>query len=322
MKITNAIKIAMANKFLCCKTLLYKAVIVFLCVLSLSLFASIVINPILNSEEVSNILDTMRQIVKDFLLMNPKTDGSAYSEALKSSFNVLLDFIKNMTGEIFWVSLAMVVIVYLTVFLLGLADYSIGVNVNEHMTSILHAGFFGTLFDNFKKASIYSLYRTLLLFVYNSIVFSVVAVVVIYTSKWFGLYTITVIFFIFFVSNALRYAFTGLVLPKMVCENKGVITAFKESIKPSEFSQFASRFLSYLLMSITAYVISCLSSLITFNVALIVVIPLSSVAFTSLRFIDYYAINQKKYYVTYDEIVVPKQLRENDEHLLNKVDID
>ncbi len=322
MKITNAIKIAMANKFLCCKTFIYKAVVILACVLSLSLFANIVLEPILASQEVSNVLAVIRKAIKNFILMETNNDGVVYADALKASIKVLIDFIKNMTAEIFWVSFVMVVIIYLTVFLLGLADYSIGVNVNEHMTSMLHAGFFGTLFDNFKKASIYSLYRTLLIFIYNSLVFSLLTVVVIYASKFFGVYIITVVVFILFASNSLRYTVTGLVLPKMVCEDKGVIVAFKECLKGKGFSLFASRYLSYLLMTITSYVVTCLSSLITFNVALIVVLPLTSVAFCSLRFIDYYVINCKKYYITYDDIVVPKELRENDEHLLNKVDID
>ena len=40
------------------------------------------------------------------------------------------------------------------------------------------------------------------------------------------------------------------------------------------------------------------------------------------RFVDYYTIKRKKYFITYDDIVIPKELRTDGEQLLNKVDID
>ena len=40
-----------------------------------------------------------------------------------------------------------------------------------------------------------------------------------------------------------------------------------------------------------------------------------------MRLVDNYTINKKKYFIDYDNIIVPKELRENDEQLLNKVDI-
>ena len=42
----------------------------------------------------------------------------------------------------------------------------------------------------------------------------------------------------------------------------------------------------------------------------------------AVRFVDYYTVNVKKYYVTFDNIVIPKELRTKGEQLLNQVDID
>ena len=41
----------------------------------------------------------------------------------------------------------------------------------------------------------------------------------------------------------------------------------------------------------------------------------------AMRLVDYYIIHVKKYFIDYDNIFIPKDLRENDEQLLNKVDI-
>ena len=40
-----------------------------------------------------------------------------------------------------------------------------------------------------------------------------------------------------------------------------------------------------------------------------------------MRQVDYFTINKMKYFIDYDNIIVPKELRENDEQLLNKVEI-
>ena len=40
-----------------------------------------------------------------------------------------------------------------------------------------------------------------------------------------------------------------------------------------------------------------------------------------MKTVDYYVIHTRKYFIDYDNIVVPKELRENDEQMLKDVEI-
>jgi hypothetical protein len=53
----------------------------------------------------------------------------------------------------------------------------------------------------------------------------------------------------------------------------------------------------------------------------ILLIPFASLLLVTMKTVDYFTINKKKYFVDYDTIFVPKELRENDENLLSDVDI-
>ncbi len=322
MKFTNAIKIATANKWLCLKTLIYKSVVFIATIISLFLFANIVIEQVLKSQEIKDVINATRSIVKNFIMMQSGEENVKLGQILETSITSLQNYISGMTGQIIFVVISMFLVISFAVFLLSLGDYSIGVNVYEHTSSMLHAGFFSTLFDNFKKASIYALYKTLYLMVYYTVGFALIISIIIATEQFLGLYVITLALFLFFTLNSLCYTLAGLVLPKMICENLTPVKAFKSSFKKGEGKLFFSRLISYFLMSITIYVISVISVVSTFLVALLIIIPLSSIAYIALKFVDYYSIIKVKYYITYDEIVVPKELRTNDEHLLNKVDID
>ena len=212
MKISNAIKIATSNKALCIKTLLYKLVVILACVTSLFLFANIVIEPILKSQEILNLFNATRNIVKNFIMMNPDQQSAEY-------------------GEIIFVTIAMVLVLAFTSFLLALGDYSIAVNVFEHMTCMRHASFFSTLFDNFKKASRYAIFKTLFTMLYYGLALSLITLVIIATAKFLGIYVITLLIFLLLFASALNFALVGLVLPIMISEKLSPIQAFKKSFK-------------------------------------------------------------------------------------------
>ena len=62
-------------------------------------------------------------------------------------------------------------------------------------------------------------------------------------------------------------------------------------------------------------------SIFTFGVGLLLVVPFISLLIVCMKTVDYFTINKKKYFVDYDTIVVPKELRENDENLLSDIEI-
>ena len=322
MRIITGIKISFANKNLCYKTLAFKFVVYSLFIALFYSLASSVLIPIINSEGAKGIIDCFADIFRKFLTVeNFSFDGQEVSQTLKENTTLLLNFISKMSSKLIWSAVALTVALIILTFLNGAWEYVIAVNLNEHMSSIRHAGVINTLLENFKKASVYGAIKTLALTLYNAVVFSLIYLSILSLIKIGVVFVLSIIFLIIFVAIAIRMTITSLMLPYMVCDNKGVKESIKLCFKNNNRQVVVARFLSYLVMSILAYVITLLSSLVTFGIALLVAVPVFTVSFVAIRFIDFYTVHQRKYYITYDEIYVPKSLRSKDEQLLNDVDI-
>ncbi len=320
MKITNGVKIAISNKSLWLKTMLAKSIVVIAFIVSLYFMANIIIEPILKSAELKSLIDAVRKIVSDFILFKD-SNSDLNAVLIKDTTTSFIAYIHSMLANIIWVGVGIVVLFQIVKFIFSMFDYVVGVNINEHMSSMLHAGFFTTLFENFKMASKYALFRTLLMFIYDIIVAGLMSLLFFTFMDFLGIYSLSLLVLVLFMAIALRLTVTGLVLPIMICENKGPFEAFKISFKYLRLQESFNRFLSYLITSFVVYVVVIVSSIVTFNVAFVLAVPLSGIIFKSLRFVDYYTLTCKKYYMTFDDIVIPKELRQNDEQLLNKIDI-
>ncbi len=320
MKISNGLRIATSNKSLTFKVLLYKLVVAILGSVFIFIFANRIISPVINSGEFKSIIELGKKIIVGYFDVN-KSAGDTMSTELSNVITNLYSFILSIKGEIFISAIILFVIIQIITFLFSICDYVVAVNIHEHMSSMRHAEFFSTLFDHFKQAICYALYRTLMLLIYSVLIIGATILLIIFTLKTIGIIAISLVFLILFASIAVRLSIVGHILPKMTCENKGPFRSFIEGFKEKNIGVFFERFISYFVMVIGSFAIILLSAIVTFNVALLVTIPFTSVSFVAIRYVDYYAYNHKKYYVTFDDIVVPKELRQNDENLLNKVDI-
>lgn len=321
MKISNGLKIATSNKSLSYKLLLYKLIVAILGCVSIYFLASrIIIAPVIKSEQFKDLIDILKRIIVDYFNMQTQQMVN-HNDKLALAIENLRLFIVGMKGNIISSLIFVFLIFQVMKFLFAICDYVIAVNINEHMSSMRHAEFFSTLFENFKKACYYALYRTVMLLLYNAVIVVISVFGSMLLLKFLGISSLTIILLLVFGSIALRLSIVGHVLPKMVCENKSPLRAFFEGFKEKSFGVFVERYISYFVMVLCIYAIAFLTAIITYNVALLVTVPFASVLLITVRFVDYYAYNHKKYYITFDEIVIPKELRQNDENLLNKVDI-
>ena len=66
MKISNGLRIATSNKALSYKLLLYKFIVAVLGCVSIYFFASIIIKPVLESEQLKNLIDIVRRIIVEY----------------------------------------------------------------------------------------------------------------------------------------------------------------------------------------------------------------------------------------------------------------
>ncbi len=321
MKVTNGIKIAMANKPLCYKMLFSRTIITVIAYAVCLLMANIVVQDILRSQEIKDFFGFAVSELKNFILGNSSTNQEL-SANLNFHISATLKMLESKLTDIIWKVVIILLIIQVAKFFTSICDYVMAVNVNEHMSSVRHAEFFTTLVEHISPAIRYALYCVISLLLYNTLIATISALLFILLIEYIGFFTFTFVLCFILFADAFRLMLVGMVPAKMVCENCGVMRAFKDAFKALTFKLMLERFISYFIMRLIHISVTILMCVSTLGVSFIVTIPFFSVTYMSVRFVDYYTVHHRKYYLTFDEIVVPKELRNKGEQLLNKVDID
>ncbi len=321
MKVTNGIKIAMANKPLCYKTLFSRTLISSILTIACFLLAGIIINDVKGSQEYGEFITFLRTSLRNFIILNDVGNTNFASE-LTSHVQAVVNSFKADISEFLAVILGIVAVIEVAKFVTRICDYVVAVNVNEHMSSLRHAKFFSTLVEHFKPAVRYAAYCVVSLFFYNVFIISVSLLIFVTCISSLGIFTLTLIMFFIIFADSFRLMLVGMVPAKMVCENVTASVAFRDAFKGLTARTMVERFISYFTMRVLHLVVMGITFLPTFGIALLITIPLFSVSYVAVRFVDYYTVTVKKYYINYDNIVVPKELRTQEEQLLNQVDID
>lgn len=322
--IRNSVKISYCNKSLCFKVLFFRIIVYAIAFLICYFLAKATILPIIKSDEAVDVVDTLRLFVYKFFSSNPDDVEFAITSVnteLNESLAAFLKLIKSQAGGIIGSAIGVMVTLLVITFVLGVVDYAVGVLINNHMSSMRHASFFSAMFENFSNACKYGIYRLIALFVYNVVTYAIIislGVLLFYLIDFFAL-PIIVLLLVLAIVN--RQALAGQTLPNMICGGETPWQAFKSNFKNVKKSELCERYMSYFILCVSTFAITVLSGIATFYVALLLTIPFSAVVFSTIKFVDYYQRNNKKYYITYDDIVIPKNLRDNDENLLNKVDL-
>ena len=316
MRARNALKIATGNYSLVFKNLLYKLSVFAIFALSLGLVLRLAIKPFV--EAFHPVLKALWGVVTAIV------SGEAHENArtlLRGEFSSFLSFISDNIGGIVWVVLIVVLFVLLYRFVTGVSDCNLMILVNGHMTDMSHRGYFVVLIENLKKILIYQLIDAFSVVIYSAIVGLAV----------FGVFKLLVtlmpLLALFGCGLVLVFAialystvFSQVMANVLIGEDKSVKRALCKGVtikKEYFFKMFAQYFavaliIAYLYVSV---------ALFTFGVGLLILIPFSSLLIVCMKTVDYFTINKKKYFVDYDTIIIPKELRENDEQLLSDIEI-
>ena len=316
--VRKAVRITLADKSLCYKTLLSRAIVYAICFTAIYFIGRASILPILKSDEISALFEALRINVSD-ILNDPKS-SEAVSE-VRTAYHAFLNLLKACMSGFIWSAVGIVGVVQVFKFLLGIFDYTVGVLLNDHMQTLRHAPFFYTLFEHFSESVRYGLYRMVALLAYHTVAFFTVYLIVYLLFKVIGVFVIPLAIFLIILVVVIRQTFAGQTLPLMIIEKKSAFQSFKESFIRYRVDYAKERFFSYMVLSIVSFSVSAALAQASLGVASIVTTPIIMVTFSAVKFVDYYMVHSKKFFITYDEIYVPKELRAGDEQLLNKVDL-
>ncbi|MBQ3234806.1 MAG: hypothetical protein IJA97_01435 [Clostridia bacterium] len=321
MKVSNGIKIAMANKPLCYKTLFSRTLISMIITATCFLVAKIIIDDVMQSVAFNDFVQFIRTFLRNFVALKDEANVNFASD-LRYHIQTILSVVRSRLGEVLFIAIGILLLIQVAKFLTSLCDYVVAVNVNEHMSSLRHAKFFSTLAEHLKPALAYATYCVISLFLYNTLIITLSILLFVAFIHILGFFTVPLVITFILFADAFRLMLVGMVPAKMVCEGCKVTTAFRSAFKGLKSRVMVERFISYFTMRILHMVVTAVAGFFTFGVSVIITMPLFSVSYIAVRFVDYYTVAIKKYYITFDNIVVPKELRTKGEQLLNQVDID
>lgn len=316
MRARNAFKIATGNYGLVFKNLLYKIVVFTIFALLLGFILRIAIKP---------FVEAFRPVIKALWgVVSAIVSGEAHETAramLRQEFNVFVAFLSDNIGGIVWMVIITVVFVLLYRFVTGVSDCTLMVLVNGHMTDMSHRGYFVVMIENLKKILVYQLIDAFSTVIY----FAIVGVII-----W-GAFKLTVAFIpimslflvgLILVSAVALYStvFSQVMANILIGEHKSIKKAVAQGFAFKK-EYFFRMFASYLAVAIIIVYLCVSVAVFTFGVGLLLLVPFSSLLVVCMKTVDFFTINKKKYFIDYDNIVIPKELRENDEELLSDIEI-
>ncbi|MBQ8726790.1 MAG: hypothetical protein IJY84_06800 [Clostridia bacterium] len=316
MRAKNSLKIAVGNYSLVFKNLLYKITLFVIFALLLGLILRLALQPFI--DQLRPVFASVYELIKAIV------SGDAHETAitaLKDSVSAFFKHLSNNIGGIVWMIIIIVVFAFVYRFLTGVSDCTLMILVNDHMAELAPRSYIGVMIENLKKILVYQLIDTVSALIWTALtclltwgVFTLLALVTPLLSL-FGALLIIIL-----SSSLYNTVFSQVMANVLLGNHKTVKQALKEgfSFKKEYFWQM---FVAYLTVIIILVYLHVSVTLFTFGVGELLLIPFASLLVVCMKTVDYYTICKKKYFIDYDTIIIPKELRENDENLLSNVDI-
>ena len=96
--------------------------------------------------------------------------------------------------------------------------------------------------------------------------------------------------------------------------------AFRKGLEVGK-THFFRMFSGYISFAVIYFYLAVSVTLFTVGVGTLLLVPFATVFIVCIRLVDCFTVNKKKYFIDYDNIVVPKELRDTGEELLSDVEI-
>ena len=313
----NSFHLLVDNFSLVYKYLLYKIVVWAIAVALAAAFIFPNVNFLLGSEQFNAVIDLLQDFFK--ALVSGNTEFlSSFPDHLKSLISDLGAFLASNTTRLVLLAVAVVGVILVVRFLSGLGNFVFGALLDDKLSSYAKTSFSGTLIKNLGKASLWQIIYVPVTFIYD-----VVVLVVCYLLFLTLLSVINYILIaayiammlsiaLFLVTQSIKLTVFSNLVPAMVSDKLKLSAAFKKSFSLLK-GNFGPLFSNYL---VTAFLIlftyGC-SVALTFGAGLFFAIPMSFVMLICIQFVSFYTFDKRKYFISQDKIIFPKESKEDED---------
>ncbi len=315
MRVRNVFGIVTRNYILFFKTFAYKLVV-------FAVFA--LLSGLILHVRMRGLYEKLFPVVKDgyaiIKALFASADTGELAEKFSASVDAFVKYLSTSVGDIVVTGVILLIIVFLYRFVSEACDCVIMITLDGYMASLIKKPFFATLFENLGQIVRYLLVEVLFACVFGAAVAAATyGLALLMLSLAPILLPFTLLLFVF-ACQGMYNTMTSQFMAKALIEKKSLGLSLKEGFRPQK-GYFLKMYASYSLINIVVYYLFATSFLFTFGVGTIFLIPLSTMFVCGMKTVDYYVIHTRKYFIDYDNIVVPKELRENDEQMLKDVEI-
>lgn len=303
MRFRNSLRLLTENFKNVYRILLYKLVIgVVATALSCALLLPNLL-PILRSAEVSALVADVKDFVMALIGGNNEFLQD-FQEHFKETAAAFLRLLDSKMSKIVWSIVGCAVVYLLERFLDTLCYFSIGAILNDRMATYAETPFAAAYVKNLGKASVYSIVYVPIVFVFDLLVIVFCYFFFFYLFSFLNLNVLLSLFFsatVIVLCQALKLTITSMWLPAMSADNMTIGRAMRFGGRQQK-KQWKTVYSTYIVSIYLVAIVNVIAAVCTFGSALLLTVPASYLFFICLQFVNYYTVQGKKYFVTYDRI--------------------
>lgn len=306
MRFRNSLRLFMVNFKNTYKILVYNLVVV---VLTTTLAAALVypeLRDIIHSEEMTTLFADIKGFFKAIVSGDTEYLGT-FNQQFTGAGGTVRNFLallrSQMTNIVFAV-VACVFVYLLERFLNTLCYFTIGGILNDKMATYSETRFSDSYIKNLGRASVYSVAYVPVVFLYDLIAVLLCYFLFFYLFSFLNLIAVLFLSVTFLVlAQALKLTWTAMWLPAMVADKQTLCQAISQKDKTTR-KQRQNIFLTYITTVYVVLIVNVAAALCTVGSALLATIPASYFLFVCEQFVNYYTVKGKKYFVSYERVVV------------------
>lgn len=314
MRLKNAIKLLFANFSAIYKVLLYRLVV--FAVLAFACAALVIPNFefFVEQSKIGELITSAWNVVRS--IFNPEMKFSEMQNAYSANLAHFNGYVKSNIGTVYAPVGIVLGFCMLGAFLSKLGDYAVAEVLNEHMSTLATRGFCVCLFKNMGAACLFSLLDLAVGIIFTVVGVGLALAVLVFTTKYINLFAPFFAIIILLAVNAVRKTLFTDFMPKIVADDQKVWHAFCGSLK-NQKRKFGRVFSNYFSINMIMLYLNVSFAICTFFTGLIITLPMTIMIALCFKFVNYFTLNGKKFYLSYDEIVTPKSASADSELMTN-----
>ncbi len=302
MLIKNSWKILVNNLSVVFKVMLYRLIVGVVSVGIIYVIFAETISTMLESEAFKNFATSISTFWHQFISGDFQSDVD-----LKAPFVALLTAAKGYLSKIVWVGIAATFILFLAAYVKNVCNFVASKMLYEKTSKMQKVGFTQTFFESLKRALAFeAIYTVLELF---AIIFAVGLglTFLVFTVDYLSILSAVIGMWIAIFIITLFMSFTATFRPSVV-KGGSIKAIWKKKYSAKDFWLIFASMLFALVISVYFNVSMFVMTLAS---GIFVSLPLTTVFALCMQLVLSYALDEEKYYIDYEHVVIPNKLKED-----------